>query len=393
MMKSIPTILLFLFCWGISIPMSAQVTKSSRGKKNKKSIKKGFQKQGREVQSEFELEYKLDCNLKLDRARALFEKGLLQKIPPLLRDCAGNENLNHNTKLAILKLLTETHLFLNEEILAVTYYEDLLKLDPFYEPQPQIDHPELVHLSKQFKVFAPFSFGLKTGGQLTIVNSQKQFLNQELTETLTDDYSSKSDLLIGAFVSFRPGGGKVEFSLETIYSTYRYGYQGKVTTASSTGSGNLFFTEKNQIWQFPLSVKYLFGNSNMKPYAYIGATTMVTLNARLENIRISKEENNTFSQSQNTGIDILNNTMVPLRDPINFSAHLGIGIQFNLKRFYLFSDLRYNRMLTNVVDTKNRLSNKELTDDFWHVDNDFGMDSFALNFGFGYALFRSVRAE
>ncbi|MFK7810218.1 MAG: hypothetical protein AB8F74_20615 [Saprospiraceae bacterium] len=380
-------VLLGIWC-SISTPAFGQVKKSS---KSTKRIKKNKRSKSKEVISEFDLEYKLDCTLKLERARTLFEKGLLEKIPKLLSDCADRKDLSSSTREDIYKLLAETHLFLNEEDIAADYYEKLLKIEPFFEVQPLIDHPEFVHLSKRFKTMAPFSFGFKSGLRFTQINSKKQFLNTATVSSLQDTYNGEWDILGGAFVAYRPGGGNLELNMEVLYSSYTYGYEGEMNATNPTDSIRLVFNEDARFFQLPLSAKYLFGSKNLRPYAFAGVSPMFIQKARLESLRATVSENGNFSQEQNTGVDISKDSNNPLRNRINLSTHIGLGLQYDLKRFYLFADVRYDYMLTNAVDEDNRLSNNDLTDRFFHVDNDFGVNGIGISIGFGYSFYRTVR--
>lgn len=391
-MKTFCPLVLLLFFFASLGTSYGQTDKEQRKKSNRYLKKTRKRRDNNEKLLDIQLVYNLDCNLKLDRARTFFEKGLLEKIPPLLHNCTEDPSISKATRLAILKLLTETHLFLGQEALADKHYGHLLRLDPFYQPQEQVDHPELVYFANQYTQYAPFSLGIKSGIQFSQVSSTRQFVESSRVEKVDDVYAGIWYMSGGAFLSYTPRRiENLSVVLEVLYAKLGYNYEGKMSLNSNLGTANLVFSERTRIWQFPLSIKYLFGDKDLCPYASVGVIPSLSSLARMENLRITIQENGNFSQKQNTGLDISHQAGIPLRKFFTFSTQLSLGAQLQVRSVYVFAELRYRKMWSNIVQSQNRSSNDILVNDFYHLDNDFSIHDLGLSIGVAYSFYRSVR--
>ncbi len=383
-MKRMIAISLLLLWGGVSTSVIGQQGGGKKSKRNKDRT---------EVEQEYEIINRLSCNLRLDRARSYFEKGLLERIPPLLSDCGRNSKVSVGTRKDILKLLAETHLFLDQESLAADYYEMLLRLTPFYEPDAEVDHPELVFLSNQFESQNWISFGVKGGGDLTLVNSQEQYIQGDTVVSQRDQFDGQWNSLSGLFCSFRPGGGRLELTLEALTARSAYQYRGQIETEAAGETASLWFDEIHKTIRVPFSLKYLFGRQRIQPYVYGGVAAVLVRQVRLEDVTLTIRDAQISAQEYASGINLTMSDPVILRKNLNATGMLGLGFQYHIKQLYWFVDVRYNKMLTNIVDTDNRLRHTELNEEFWHVDNDLFLDSFNVSVGVAYSLYKTVRRE
>ena len=336
------------------------------------------------------------CEFKLSKARALFEAGQLDKIPVLLGDCASDKELSKSMRLSVLKLLTESYLFLNDMDKANTIYQGILAIDPFFQPRTNVDHPELVYLSDKYVTTPTFSFGFKTGGNTTLVQTTKNYVFEDTVKSINESFENNVTYHAGFFINYQIPKSRLELMLEVLYSNTDYNYTGMIDTKVDGETAQLSFEETYTTLSFPISIK--LNSPRNKPvkkplsfYTYVGASLDILRTGRIEGVKLTIQRDNTIgSPGGLSGVDLISGNQTDMRNKTNFSIHCGLGVKYHIKRSQLFFDLRYSHTLKNIVNSENRYSNQNLLR-FWHVDNDLKWHTLYLSIGYRYSLYKVRR--
>ena len=226
-MHSIPNKLILAFCYII-----APVTLFSQAKGS-------FEKAADQYDLVMEMSY---CDRNLDEARVLFEKGYLEDIVVLLEPCVENKN-NWSNQSAALKLLTETYLFLGQELKADTAYQKLLMLDPGYQPTKNVDHPELVFHAEKFVTVPKFGYGVKLGYIFPTVNNRKTYFLEDSLASVADNYEGISKLQFGLFGYFNVNKSNFEIAPSLLFTNMGYKLTTDMLYNEPNITGNLTFEE------------------------------------------------------------------------------------------------------------------------------------------------------
>jgi hypothetical protein len=71
-----------------------------------------------------------------------------------------------------------------------------------------------------------------------------------------------------------------------------------------------------------------------------------------------------------------------------FFAGVGVGAQYLMRKGYFFVEVTYFKGTTDMVDSSNRYANASLVFVAGYIDDDFKLNSLAVNLGFAFSIFR-----
>lgn len=356
-----------------------------------------------------------NCNL--DEAKRWYEEGNLDQVESI-ETCAKNpKSMSNEKRLEAFELITESYLYRDKIGAADRSFQEMLRIDPLYEPDMTGESQEsydLIYLSKTYSRRPIFSMYFGAGMNFTLVE-QLQNYGVDNTSGVSDNegYLRQNVFGITGAVGFElPLLYNFDLTLDATfgYRTYAFGdtlYMSVGTTNPTTQNTNnglgyyggspvpysvLTFKE-NQYWiDVPLMLRYNITKfKGILPYVYVGAAANFLLHAEMRDVsRTTTAEpiGITPLNAPTKNINLTSNTtstpgkLPSMRTMVNVSLVAGAGMKFRLGRNFLFADFRYTRMFLNAVDIDNRYSNPELLYNFAHVDNDFRMDNLALTVGF-----------
>lgn len=327
-----------------------------------------------------------DCANTLAEAKDIYEQGLLEKVPNILKKCLETDGFRKSQKVEAYKLLTLTYIFDDQLGKADESMLELLKLEPELEVNPAVDPIEFIELFNSYRTLPLYSFGFLVGSNYTIIERKARYGVEPLSglSTGASNFSKYIDKFgfLGGLKANRYLAPNLELNLDIVYRTNRLDFQ-----ATSVFDFATIESKELQSWLYlPLTVTYDFWNGKSKvwPFVRLGVGTGFRLDVETELTREYSEVN---------GVEVLQGGVsgqpVDLKDQrrgVYLWGIGGAGVKYKVKRGYLFADLRYNYGLMNAVNTANRYSNPELIYQYYYVDDDFSMHS--LNFTVG--LVRSL---
>ena len=340
------------------------------------------------------------CNEKLVTAQRLYEQGQLLEIVATLQGCVDDETVTRPVRREILALLQETYLFLDNEDLADSIHMKLLRLDPFFNQNTQI--PEVRYLVEQYETYPIATYGVRLGiYALTRPLIEREFSAFPELEIQDLNYKRRSDDLYGwtlnADISFNLFKSSVEVAtgigMSNIY--LRRNFQlanAKLPSGEDQAPASLSFLERQRWTQLPFLIQInavprsKIIRSRFIPYFFVGGASEFLIKRFAQaigpEIDFPGEDNDRSASLIGIGEQ---------RKRFNFSVLAGFGGKFRYKRSYVSIDIRYHRLLENVVSNSNRYANDRLLNTFNYADNDFRLHSLNISAGVGLFLFRSKR--
>ncbi|MCB0633302.1 MAG: hypothetical protein R2824_29845 [Saprospiraceae bacterium] len=340
-----------------------------------------------------------DCQEQLGRAGRLYEEGQLEEVALVLGPCMQNADLSRPVRREMLALLQEVYLFLDEKELADSVHLELLRLDPFFRQNEAI--PEVRYLQNNFETYPVATYGLRLG----IYPFSRPLIDQEYVafDDLTIGsvtYKRRNDDQYGwtanADLSFNLFGSSIELAtgigLSNIYLRRNFTFLNAHTPSGENVAADLSFLERQRWTQIPLLLQVnglprsKIIQSRFIPYFLLGGTSEFLVKRSAQaigpEIDFPGDENDRSASIIQLGDQ---------RRRFNFALMAGLGGKFRFKQTYVLLDVRYHRLLQNVVDGTDRYLNDRLLNVFNYVDNDYRLYSLNINVGAGLFLFHSKK--
>ncbi|MDQ1332890.1 MAG: hypothetical protein QG576_925, partial [Bacteroidota bacterium] len=214
---------------------------------------------------------KSTCAENLKASQLLFEKGQVEQVPYMLRECMKS-GFNREEQLSAYKLLIQSYLFEDKLEQADSAMLDFLKRNPEYQLSPT-DHSSFVLLFNNFKVKPLVKISVHLGSNYPFLTFTESDPATVASEPGFDKYSS--DLLnlytsIEAKFEIR---NNIEANIEVGYSQLTF-----TNTRDFLGIGTTSYGEIKRRLEIPLSAVYNFRNhGKFTPYLRLGAGPALSL--------------------------------------------------------------------------------------------------------------------
>jgi hypothetical protein len=327
----------------------------------------------------------ITCEEQLNAAAAEFEAGRFYGIPGMLKSCIDKGFTTEQRQRAFL-LLTQTYLLLQDPIAAEDSYLKVLKANPEYETNPDVDPIDVVYLSKKFTAAPIFSLYGRAGGNTSVarvINSLYAYDSPGVPSK--DKYTLRPGFQIGAGVDWHViDQFSISAELNLLSASYRR------TRTDIFGRDVLVSTDQQSSLVVPLMVKYTHKTkSNIKPFGYAGYSIQLLLSDKLKVISENKDEN-PDSEVGNISTETYESpsrNYTAIRTSINQSFLVGGGAKLKSGLNYWFLDLRYALGLTNIINKDAVFQTEEIFRS-GHVDDFLRLDNLSLSVGFVYPLYK-----
>jgi hypothetical protein len=317
------------------------------------------------------------CAEKLKNAQSLFEKGQVEQVPLLLKDCLKS-GFKKEEELTAYKLLIQSFL-LNDKIKQAdsTMYE-FLKKNPEYQVSPT-DHSSFVYLFNNFRVKPVVQIAIHAGTNVPFLT----FVSPDLTggESGKSTFSSNILNLFFSIESKFKITEKLEIGFEVGYSQLKFNNKLDYMGFASTD-----YTETQKRIEFPVNATYNFASFN-KFTAYgragIGAAYNlgVTATAAFNPINISA--------GSRTGEALERKDS---RAALDLFGQIGAGLKYKIPRGFLFAEARSNFGILeqNVAEGKTVPML-----DFYYLwrDPNFRLNALNINFGYTYIFYKPAKRK
>lgn len=315
----------------------------------------------------------ISCSQVLKEAQKNYEQGVLEQIPSSLKNCMLS--YTKTEKIAALRLIILTYLFLDEMDQAKSNMKSLVNMEPDYKPDPALDPAEYINLFNDFAVIPKYLIGVNAGTIYTM-------------PTLVNDYtlgSNPSESTKYSNSAFFQGGISLEYGLSKKFFLgldVHLNLQNFASTRNVYAQSTLEAQETLISTETPLTFKYLLGSKNLKYYLRVGIAPSHVVSSTIEMTRKSP-----------TGDDVKSSVVdnVSNRNPLNFYLQAGGGVTYKVGYGYLFCDLRYAHGLTNISNPDNRYAFKNFETqitNYGYIENDLYLRNVMVSFGYMYSFYK-----
>ncbi|WP_185154339.1 porin family protein [Fulvivirga sp. M361] len=320
------------------------------------------------------------CTQSLRSAQTAYDEGQLQRIPVLLESCLNSrDGFTDEEKTLAYRLLTLAHIFMDEPQKADEAMLALLKFNPQFEINEGADPAELINLYGTFRTTPILSYGIKGGGNITLVEVLNSFGVHNLEGT-DGEYQKDPGFQVGFSVEI-PLTKKLTLNPELYlmgnFNTY-------VNNFGNIDSLNRFirkqeFTFSHLTASLPVTLQYrLIDNSKLNPYVFAGASANYALSSTL----------NGQTNSSNESFEGPTEDLMEQRFALNFNAILGGGIKLKVGKNQLLIEARFNYGILNQLDEDKRYANQELLFNYGYIHDDIKLHSIALSVGYLLPLYK-----
>ncbi len=331
------------------------------------------------------------CSQVLRLARATYEQGRLHEVSQLFdgkNDCfaatPATGGLTKTEKVEAYRLLTLTYIYLEEPEKADEAMVNLKKVDPYYEPNPQIDPAEFVALFNTFRKEPIFRVGLKLGGNFSRPN-----VSNEVAAVSFDDASAYKALFgiqFGAAADL-PISTKLTLHADLLYQQHRFGLTQTVLRQDPVSSvilRNELTAFETQNWaSLPVTLEYsvLNAQSNLhrkfRPYVAGGVSIGYLLNSSIS----AERQRDDASSIPEANIDIA-------RESINVGLLVGTGVKMKMGSGLFVVEIRYAHGLNGLTSQKTAYENQSLLWNYGYADPQFKISSLSLALSYVVDVFK-----
>ncbi len=292
------------------------------------------------------------CIQNIEIAQQRYDEGRIQDIQALLKDCLESGVYSKAQKSQVLRLLTLSYIFLEDQPMAEATMLRLLQTDHEFKVNPAIDPTEFINLHEQFRYKPLFNLGVRyifnfAQPVVTGLNSSLNLNGSRPAYTIQFGF-------VGIGVNFEYAFAK-NFILypELHFKSMAINRVGKQSGAVSGTDYITVENFENQNWlSLPVSVKYNFAFKNMpnvKLYANLGGSASYLLNAS------KPADLATLKMPNDPEVGFTVNTTAD-KNRLNFGILAGGGATVKLDEGFVSFEVRYLYSLTNLTGSGQVLS-------------------------------------
>lgn len=314
------------------------------------------------------------CVLILEDAEEYYRQGKIELIPSKLSDCLEGSRLSTEGKISAYRLLTLTYLYYNSRDTAEYYMKEMLRLDPEYEINENVDPSEFIQLYNTFKTTPVLLIGAKAGGNFAMVDVMDSYSLDPTNSTGT--YSSTLGYQVNVALDI-PITNRFSIAASPGYKYQKYEY-----TKTQFGYSSLEYSEDMSWVELPVFVRYYITKNKLSFFVQAGASLDYLLGANATLVRLDSINQELGNQTvAGPSQDIKDS-----RNSLNYNAIGGVGFTWKnvIGKGYLTAEINYAMGIDNIVDPEKRYSNTESLYSYLYIDNDIKLNS--LFFSIGYYI-------
>ena len=320
-----------------------------------------------------------DCLKSFQRAKRLYDQGMIDEIPEILAPCIES-GFTRAQNIEAYKLIILAYLFDDDQYKAEKSMLEFLKKYPEYEIMPN-DPVEFVYLFESYKTKAIISLGFTFGPNFTNPRIIEPYVAGDLTKSSSTN-STGAGFQVGFNIS-RYITGRIFMDLGVNYKKSQYSFKDDIKYLYKADEQNtkVTFNENISRLDIPLIIAceiiktrnincYLSGGFNI---GNISRVTGIPSKTRGEDMPAE------------TGADII---MTDFRENTLYSGIVGMGIKYKVPRGFLICDLRYYIGLHNIFIPENRNEIANLWAKYQYVDDDYSISSFTVSVGYYFSFYQ-----
>jgi hypothetical protein len=311
------------------------------------------------------------CLQYLKDASTDYDNGFYDQSISLLTVALKNCPLPKQDQIQASKLLILCYLGIDNLEAADKTAAAIMKIDPNYTPDKFKDDPRLSSLFEKFKPEPTLAVGISGGvnsPMIDVVNTYSVVHADD--KPGLDTYNSVLSYQLGAEVEkrvYKNLWAELGFQFRT--SSYEH-------RLDSVQGSTIFYSEKINYSDFPLSVKYYFFGHSITPYLQAGADFSFLLRA----LSTTTREDNT---------DLVDRTSLRNRFMVGYFG--AAGVNYTIRTLRIFGNVRFVYFPDQVNKAGTRYADDINLYKYYYVDDDFRMDNLQFNVGVSYILSYKIK--
>ncbi len=313
-----------------------------------------------------------DCTVKLIEAEKLYEEGKIEKVPDLIDNCIES-GFNKENKVNALRLLTLVYLSEDNIDKAEETLLQLLKVEPEYQIDRNLDPIEFIRLYSMYNTESVFSIGIVGGANITTPRLINTYTLYDFDKA-DSKYSSNGLAFAVGIKAIYHINDEIDIILEPKFSQHSYTISENTSTLSQF-SGN----EKISYIDFPLLGSYYFYNYRQANfYADLGFSYGMLISSKIN------DPLNEYPGVENPDVKGSAIDAKGFRKDYLLTGIIGAGVKYKFKRDNIQLNLRYNFGFNNIINDEKRDNYDAIPDneDFpWkysYEENDFSISNFSI---------------
>jgi hypothetical protein len=318
------------------------------------------------------------CAEKLKNAQSFFDKGQVEEVPGLLKDCLKS-GFKKEEELTAYKLLIQTFLLQDKLDQADSTMLEFLRKNPEYQLSPT-DHSSFVYLYNNFRVRPVLQVSIHAGLNKPFLT----FVDPVLTsgEKEVSKFKSSLNLFFSAESKFKIGK-KTEAGFELGYSIMKFTNR----IPYYNGYTSINYTESQQRIEVPLFVQYDFTSfGKFIFYGRGGLGAAYTLGVTANAIFTPTDPNNRDTRTGET----LNRK--DSRIAIDYFAQIGAGLKYKIPMGFFFAEIRTD---IGTLDQYKPGGKAIPQTDFFYAwrDPSFRLNAVNINIGYTYIFYKPSKRK
>jgi hypothetical protein len=318
------------------------------------------------------------CAEKLKTAQSFFDKGQVEQIPLLLKDCLKS-GFKKEEELTAYKLLIQTFLLSDKLAAADSTMMEFLKKNPEYVLSPT-DHSSFVYLYNNFVVKPVVQIGIHAGTNIPFLT----FVTPNSVYGEKDVKTKYSRKIVNLFISVESKfkvTDKLEASIEAGFS------QLKFSSKTTVGTDIVNYTESQQRIEIPVSLSYSFKSfGKFTPYARFGAGAAVYMGVT------STASNSYTDKSINLNLTGENLSRKDSRVSVDYFAQAAGGVKYKISKGYLFAELRTN---WGIMEQQKHGGQTVSVLEYYYGfgDPEFRINAVNINIGYSHTFYKPTKRK
>jgi len=310
------------------------------------------------------------CAQTLRLARSIYENGRLHELPTLMGDCFSKTEWTTQERVDAYKLLTLAYIYLEEPEKADEMMLNILKTDPEFKPNDNIDPAEFVALWRTFRTEPVYRLGVKVGANATQPNVQSYTPLNEGKENYSYGYGFQG----GVSMEIPIFGDKFTFNPELYFQVKSFKVNNTFFEDGQTTSGKISLKSVS----LPLSVQYALpvgkNKADMKWVPYVGAGVATDF---LLGVATDLETDVHGQSPVNTSTTEKKQYKV-----FNFAPIISAGVKGKVKKAEIVAEVRYNFGASTIFDQQKLYDSQPEVFGNKFVHGPFSLNTLSVSFGY-----------
>lgn len=310
------------------------------------------------------------CAQTLRLARSVYENGRLHELPNLMGDCFSKSEWTTQERVDAYKLLTLAYIYLEEPEKADEMMLNILRTDPEFKPNDNIDPAEFVALWRTFRTEPVYRLGVKVGANATQPNVRSYTALNEGAENYEYSYGFQA----GVSGEMQILNDKLTFNPELYFQSKSFKVNNTFFEDGQATTGKISLKSIS----LPVSVQYpvRVGRNKVDPkwVPYVGAGVAVDFLLGV----VTDLETDVHGQSP---VNTTSSEKAQYK-AFNFAPIISAGVKGKVKKAEIVAEIRYNFGASTIFDKQKLYDSQPEVFGNKFVHGPFSLNTLSVSFGY-----------